>query len=97
LVTVSFGLTLGRVVDTCLPFLSSNRTFRTFTIDEGTEVDARGGDNVDLRGDIDLSRLACFRLGGDGDLRRVGDGDSGVSSSSSSSDAVDSTNSFDLY
>ena len=94
MVTVSVDLVFGRDVDTCFPFLSSKRTFRTFTIDEGTEVDARGGDKVDLRGDIDLPRLACFLLGGDGDFRRVGD-DSGVSSSSSS-DSV-STNSFDLY
>jgi len=65
-------------------------------MDVGKAVDARGGDNVDRRGDIDLSRLACFRLGGDGDFQRVGGGDSGVPSSSSS-DAVDSTNSLDLY
>jgi len=75
--------------------LPSNRTFRTFSIDVGNDVDARGGDNADHLGNTYLSRLACFRLGGDGDFRRAGVDVPGVASSSSS-DAVDSTNSRDL-
>jgi len=73
----------------------SNHTFLTFSIDVGSDVEACGGDNADRLGDTDLSRLACFRRGGDGDFLRSGVDGPGVVSSSPS-DAVDSTNSRDL-
>jgi len=84
-------------------FFSSKRTFLTFEdTDGGATVDLGGDlarDGADLcgdcrRGDSDLSRLEYFRLGGDGDLHLGGVEDSGVSSSSS--DAVVSTNSLHL-